>query len=619
MKKFYTTLLFYLFLSIVCKATHIVGGEFGLKPLQNYRYELSLNLYFDNFYGDPGAEDQQIRVYTFDKRNHQMIDAFVLENKGSEFVKYNNDECSIEKLSTRRIKYSTEVYLNPDIYNNDAGYYVSWERCCRNGVISNIVDPGAAGMTFYMEFPKVVERSNQFMNSSPSFEMPFGEYACVGEPFVFDFAAKDSDGDLLVYRLATPLNGNTSQSQPVVSWGMPGPYSLIKWQTGHSDSAVIPGNPALSVDSVNGQLSVTPYYPGLYVFSVVCEESRNGKKIGEVRRDFQLLVRDCPKYFAPKVSMRKSQESGFYKEGDTLMISSNENRCFDIRITDDSYNERIKLKAIPVNFTAEEPLLSADGGIVNGPGDTLSVQMCGPDCSFKSDKVYAVDIIASDNSCPFPKTDTMRVHFSLNPSDNKAPVITLEPAVYEYEVAVDQEITFEVIATDSNPEIITLEGAGAGFDMSAYGMQFKNVSGIEYVRSVFSWRPDCEALKFNEGVYTVQFVVTDNSCYTSNIDTVEVRFVVKDIAINNLDYLAYNVFTPNGDGKNDSFQLPDMPVNTCAGEFQYIEIYNRWGGLVFREEIRDFVWTAEEYPAGVYYYYLQYSDKAYKGTVSLMK
>ena len=58
--------------------------------------------------------------------------------------------------------------------------------------------------------------------------------------------------------------------------------------------------------SPDGFLTATPSQQGLYVFAVKCDEYRNGEKIGEVRRDFQMLVVDvCPRAEAPQILGKK--------------------------------------------------------------------------------------------------------------------------------------------------------------------------------------------------------------------------------------------------------------------------------------------------------------------------
>ena len=138
-------------------ATHIVGGEFELIYVDGFTYQLNLVQYFDNVNGNPDAEDPEILVRIFRKSDNESMGIITLENKGFTFVPYTNIECTIDELETRRIFYSTTITLSPDVYNDPQGYYVIWERCCRNNIINNIVNPEATGQTFYLEFPAVVK------------------------------------------------------------------------------------------------------------------------------------------------------------------------------------------------------------------------------------------------------------------------------------------------------------------------------------------------------------------------------------------------------------------------------------------------------------------------------
>lgn len=65
-----------------------------------------------------------------------------------------------------------------------------------------------------------------------------------------------------------------------------------------------------------------------------------------------------------------------------------------------------------------------------------------------------------------------------------------------------------------------------------------------------------------------------------------------------------NVFTPNGDGKNDFFRI-DGVYEQCNETNVYV--YNRWGQLYFEDHVTYFRWDGkskqgEEAPEGIYYY-----------------
>jgi hypothetical protein len=57
-------------------------------------------------------------------------------------IPYTNPDCSeYGNVRTRLIKYSSLVTLASANFNDPEGYYIAWDRCCRNDVISNIQNP----------------------------------------------------------------------------------------------------------------------------------------------------------------------------------------------------------------------------------------------------------------------------------------------------------------------------------------------------------------------------------------------------------------------------------------------------------------------------------------------
>ena len=306
-------LFFVMFLvSSTTFASHIVGGEFELIYIDGQRYRLNLILYFDVVNGNPGARDPSATVRIFRKfDNAPMMDVFIpfLEQVR---VEYFQPLCSNGEIITDKLIYSTEITLSADIYDDPGGYYISWERCCRNYTITNIfsedpVNGGSlsAGQTFYLEFPAVVKNGQPFINSSPQLFPPLNDYACPNRPYWVDFAGIDIDNDSLVYSLVTPLNTVTPQAIPA-GGPHPGPYPNVTWRPGFGLENIMKARPHLQISN-KGFLTVTPGNQGLYVFAVKCEEFRDGEKIGEVIRDFQMLVLDrCPVADPPVIKGKKN-------------------------------------------------------------------------------------------------------------------------------------------------------------------------------------------------------------------------------------------------------------------------------------------------------------------------
>ncbi|TAF77978.1 MAG: gliding motility-associated C-terminal domain-containing protein [Bacteroidetes bacterium] len=80
-----------------------------------------------------------------------------------------------------------------------------------------------------------------------------------------------------------------------------------------------------------------------------------------------------------------------------------------------------------------------------------------------------------------------------------------------------------------------------------------------------------------------------------------------------------NVFTPNGDGINDTWQ----PTTENTANYQ-LQIYNRYGTLVFETTTWNQAWNASASPDGLYYFHLSYTDcnqqtKSLKGTVMVVR
>ena len=506
-------------------ATHIVGGEFELTYLNGNTYSLTLNLYFDAVNGNPAAEDSIVDASIFGKTQQVEFDLFELPKVSRTLVPYTNIDCTVGSLTTWKIVYSSTIVLDPFMYSEPAGYYVVWQRCCRNQTISNLIDPGSQGQTFYMEFPPILVNGQPFINSSPQLFPPLSDYACVGSVFYYDFSGTDRDGDSLAYSLVSPLQGG-STFDPNPPGNFAAPYDPVIWSSPYSATSQILGPLPLQINALTGQLKVMPGSLGLFVFGVKCDEYRNGIKIGEVRRDFQLLVLNCPVNEKPKVLLKEPGQPGFYQEGVVVQVNSSSTRCFDIFLTDPDSPENLQVLVKPVNFTGLQPTLSLTGGTVqNQPGqDTLRVQLCLPKCMNSNGQPFLLDVIVKDDGCSLPKQDTVRFSFVVAPAPNQIPVIS-SPVNLEI-VKLGLPETFTVTGTDADADPVQLQMSGIGFNPAAYGMQFSVQSGPGSAQGQFSWTPDCRAL--DRDTFLLVFKANDlQQCQLSSNDSLVVKLILQ--------------------------------------------------------------------------------------------
>ncbi|GAB3539054.1 hypothetical protein GCM10027443_35160 [Pontibacter brevis] len=491
-----------------------MGGEFELQHLTDYNYRLKLNLYFDVVNGNPGALDPSITVNIFSKATNQHIASQVMFIQEQSLVQYTNIDCASGELVTRKIVYYQTIYLNPSVFNEPQGYYVTWERCCRNNTINNISAPQNAAQTFYMEFPPVVQNRQPFQNSSPVLFPPLSDYACVGELFYFDFNGTDPDGDSIVYDMVTPLNGYTTTQMPVYNIPpKPAPYPEVRWLPGYSSNVQVRGNPNMTIDRNTGQLIMRPDRVGLFVFGVRAQEFRNGRKIGEVRRDFQVLVLDCPRNQSPQIAAREQGKTEFYERGTVLRISPTDSRCIDIFITDPDLSEFVSLRARPVNFSGSDyTFTGTTSGMINQGNalDSLKATICFADCFDTGGEVYELDLIVQDDGCSLPRQDTVRLSLMVEPIPDASPTVSLSTTNRVFKVKEGDRLTFDVLGLDPDEDIVSLKAEGQGFSISNHDITFAGGSGTGQVQSAFSWDIDCEVMK-NES-YKLDFIVTSMFC-----------------------------------------------------------------------------------------------------------
>ena len=292
-------------LPLLTSATHIVGGHLEMKALTDKpgHFTISLIYYFDELQTWPAATNALIVIYR--KQDNRLMDSLRIDNQtltNRPPVIFANEACATAaRMKLSMVRYEGELQLNPAEYNDPSGYYLAYQTCCRNGGVTNIQKPNRAGYVYYLEFPALISKGKSVINSSPAFGTLNGEYICLNKPFTFNFNPFDPDGDQLRYSITTPLYGFQDPSgNPYIRSA---PYPEVQWMPGYGPDNEIPGTPPLSIHAQTGQLSVTATKPGLFVFAIRVEEFRNGEKIGEVRRDYQFLVIDCPSVSPPEATI----------------------------------------------------------------------------------------------------------------------------------------------------------------------------------------------------------------------------------------------------------------------------------------------------------------------------
>jgi gliding motility-associated-like protein len=121
------------------------------------------------------------------------------------------------------------------------------------------------------------------------------------------------------------------------------------------------------------------------------------------------------------------------------------------------------------------------------------------------------------------------------------------------------------------------------------------------------------------GNYVFEYKITDQNCPRSIFLTMEINDDCKVLPCGNI--VVHNAFSPNGDGINDLFAIDSIDETTCYPE-NTVEIYNRWGILVFEtanynnttnafdgtSRGRTTVKKSDGLPTGTYFYIITYKS-----------
>lgn len=280
-------LLFSFFIFCQAYATHIVGGDIYYDYLGNNNYKFYINVYRDcNSSG--AAYDDPLYLEVYNQSNvstHHIAIPF----PGSVILPVIFNNPCVTPPSTicvEKAVYTTIITLPPIV----GGYTISYQRCCRNPNIINLISPDDTGFTLTTHVPG--SETGMSANSSPRFTNYPPLLLCNNEELIFNHAATDPDGDQLVYSLVTP-NAGANSAVPAPTVAPPPPYPVVNWATTFNASNPLGPGASIQINPTTGLLTATPLLTGLFVVGIRVQEYRNGILIGETVRDFLFTVFNC--------------------------------------------------------------------------------------------------------------------------------------------------------------------------------------------------------------------------------------------------------------------------------------------------------------------------------------
>ena len=338
-------------------AAHIVGGEVVYRCvrvdtiLRTTTFEIEFTIYRDS--ENNGAQfDQDGRFGVFEGsgnnwRFRQSLFSRVF-NTNQIPIQFDNP-CLIvpPRVGVQRGSYR----FNLTLPWSTQSYMITYQRCCRNNSITNIVDPESTGATYSIT---ISPKAQLQCNNSPRFDNFPPIVICANQPLVFDHSATDVDGDQLVYEFCAPtvgggLDGSAQGNIPNANlctgvtpdpMMCPPPYDDVVFRL-PTFSSVNPmaGNPQVTIDPVTGIITGTPEITGQFVVGVCVKEFRDGVLLSELKRDFQFNVAVCEVALTAKLEADREEGKEFTINSCGNTVVNFSNLSTDVRFINNYYWE----------------------------------------------------------------------------------------------------------------------------------------------------------------------------------------------------------------------------------------------------------------------------------------
>lgn len=631
------SILIFLLLTAFCMkalATHIVGGEMTYKCIGTNTYRIQLDIYQDCLTGDPQAISQDnpayITIYTGDGIRY-LFDSIGAAGRVTVPPNFKND-CVKNPPPTCLWKQTfIKSYVLPA---NSTGYRVYYQRCCRNGSIVNIINPGAVGATYSCTIPPQLQAT---CNNSAVFKNYPPQIICINNPLVYDHSATDADGDSLSYEFCEAyVGGSPNDAKPIPT--PPGAGDSVQYAPFFSSKKPMGGNPLIQIDPASGMITGTPNIAGRYVVTVCCHEWRNGAIINTVKREFQFVVTNCSKAVVADIPQLSTDFNTYIVEctGKTVHFQNHSSGGFAY-----SWNFGVATDPADTSSAFEPTYTYPDTGIyyvtlVVNRGSTC------PDSITRMVKIfptYKADFSFDGLHCPgtpIQFTDLSQATFKpvtqwswtfgdggtsadQNPlhvydTGHVYNVTLISKSIKGCTDTVTKQLNIEKFRPFAGNDTIIVKGEYIDFKASG-GVLYTWTPGTflnsTTVNNPVGYYPDTGRISY------VVHIVSANNC--EGDDTVNVQIVGQP------SVFVPSGFTPNGDGLNDILR----PIGIGYRNVNYFRIFNRWGQQVYFSSRFKIGWDGNNEggrPAdiGTYYWVLSLTDRfgkeqMVKGDVTLIR
>ena len=469
------------------------------------------------------------------------------------------------------------------------------------------------------------------INNSPSFTSLPTPFFCLNKAQTYNLGAADPDNHNMTFSLIPAQQVTTASTTPVdINYVFP--------FTATDPLPTVPGS--FNFNTTNGQMNFTPNQILNCVVVNLVEEFSNGVRVGSSMREMDFIILDNCSNDAPAGPVSNIKNGNIKNENGNLILEVCEGQeadiSFDINSTDiNGDNIQITSANLPDGATLD---------IVNN-GST------NPSLHFKWNAAaatpgnYIIYVTYTDDGCPLVSSQTIAYTIRVLPYPTifthgaQAPCVNTSNGK-AWAIPVGDTGTYSYKWFNTNGDLVRETNSGVGdtingIPMGTYTVQIRNADGCG--KNITITLPDpiplpvialpsdttlCDGMPIDLGV-TEQEGVTylwntgaTGCCITANMagvytlqafnlcgmqeEQVKLDYVLCDYCL-----FVPNAFSPNGDGHNDVFKI----IQTCPLSKYKIQIYNRWGQMLFVSYRIDDSWdgtsSGNTLDMGTYFYNIE--------------
>ena len=372
--RYLTLLIMLIFVGFTANATHNRGGEITYKHISGNTYEITLTTCT---FKDAPADREEIPGFDW--------------GDGSVDTLYRDSYIDILHPTNPDYHSRKNFYKATHTYAGPGTYRLCVQDPNRNASIENIAN--SVNVIFAVHAEIVISPFFGHNNSVDLLECPCPEIACVNNPYCYNVAANDIDGDSLSYELIPPYGDACSPLTLGLSYVYP--------DAAVNSGTITGGGGNMTINPVTGTLCWdSPTIQGEFNFVIKISEWRNGKFMGYVIRDIQLFVENCTNN-APVLDPLTDT---------CIMAGDNLNFAFDFNdpntgdiVTLTAYGEPFLLANNAANF-------AQTGGGTSGTGNFS----WNTTCDHVRSAAYPVYFTATDDGTPVQLTDIETMFITVN-------------------------------------------------------------------------------------------------------------------------------------------------------------------------------------------------------------